>query len=759
MKSENPKTGGLPEVWQARWIDPEPQRKKSGKQPASVLRKRFSVSITGAARLFITCHGVYVARLNGKRVGDCILAPGPGNYKKRLPVQTYDVTTYLTEGENELTVTLGDGWYRGSVGVDGLKNYYGRDLALLCQLEIAGTVALVSDESWEASQEGPVRQNDLQMGEEYDARRESITDWHGVRVRNFGYDNLAAADGVPVREHERFPGRLITTPDGSRVIDFGQNLAGYTEIRVGAKAGQRIELWHGETLDENGNFTQENFDPGKRNRNGGVEQKLTYTCREGLNQWKPDFTIFGFRYAKIETDADLTDAEFNAVAVYSDMKTTARFTCGNADVNRLFENCMWSMKSNFCFIPTDCPTRERSGWTGDAAVFAPTAVLLMDSVPVLRNWLAECRLAQRGDGLVPNIAPVNTTGSILSRMLQGSAGWGDACVLVPWAIYEATGELSVLEENYGMMMRWLSFVKKRAKRTRRRNRNNPDREFLVDRGFHFGEWLEPDVNGMEVMKTTVSEGAPEVATAYFFRSASLLARTAALLGKTEDAATYESWAEGARRAYRFTCTNDGAITSERQAEYVRPVAFGLLDEAEAQNAADALAELVAGNGYRLNTGFLSSAHLCRALAEHGHVDTAYRLLLGTDCPGWLHAVRHGATTVPESWDGVREDGTVHGSLNHYAYGAVAGWLIDGVCGIRPREGKLTICPHPHPSLGFARAEWDSPAGTVRSAWEYGDDGFEIEIAVPPDTEAEILLPDGTRETALSGCHRYRIPIH
>ena len=743
----------LPAVWQAKWIDPELPHEKDARQPSSVLRRRFTAEETRNAVLFITCHGLYEAEINGRRVGDFVLAPGTGCYTKRLTVQAYDVSDLLRAGENEITVTLGDGWYRGSVGIDGLRNYYGADLALLCQLEIGGMPILCSDEDWEASQSGPVRENDLQQGEKYDARLERVEGWHGVTVRDFGYAGLAPTESVPILEQERFPGRLLTTPNGERVLDFGQNLAGYTEIRLTAKAGQRITLWHGETLDENGNFTQKNFDPGDRNKNG-IPQKIEYICKDGENVYKPRFAIFGFRYAKIETDAALADAQFTAVAVYSQMAQTGFFACGNADVNRLFLNSLLSMRSNFCDIPTDCPTRERAGWTGDAGAFAPTAVILADCAPVLRKWLGECRLAQKEDGLVQNIAPVNNSGSMISNMLQGSAGWGDACVLVPWALYEAYGDKSILEENYDMMSRWLAFTEKRAGKTRPQNLLNPWHKYLVDEGFHFGEWCQPDVDNGAAMKKTMMFGAPEVATAYYFRSASLLSRIAGILGRSGDAERFAAIADNAKKAYRYSCTKKGRIVSDRQCEYVRPIAFGLLDGEEVQAAADALSERVAKNGYHLNTGFLSTPDLCRVLADNGHTDTAYRLLLQTGCPGWLYAVKKGATTIWETWDGVRADGTVHDSLNHYSYGAISGWLFDGVCGIRLAAGKLTLCPRPDPSLGYAKARWDSPVGTIRSAWEYREGKLVFDFSVP--VPATIELPDGRHCEVNEGEYHYEI---
>ena len=738
--------------WEAKWIDPELPHEEKTRQPASVLRKTFFTDTTENARLYITCHGMYKARINGKPAHSFVYAPGTDDYRKRLQYQVYDVTELLKSGENEIAVTLGDGWYRGNNGVDGLYNYYGSDLALLCQLEVSGKPVLMSDETWLASQSGPVRLNDMEKGETYDARMEAITNWHGVSVKDYGFDKLVCSNSVPILEQERFLGRIFKTPNGETVVDFGQNLAGYTELKVYGKAGQKITLWHGETLDENGNFTQSNFDPGERNKNGGIPQRVDYICKDGLNVYKPSFSYFGFRYAKVESDVDLTDAEFTAIAVYSEMPQTGFFTCDNEDVNRLFLNSLWSMRSNFCDIPTDCPTRERAGWTGDAGAFAPTGVYLADCYPILRKWLAECRLAQGADGLVANIAPVNNSGSFISNMLQGSSGWGDASILVPWALYEAYGDKRILEENYEMMTKWLSFVEARAQKTRIQNLRNPYKKYLVDEGFHFGEWLEPDVSSMDTMKKNMMFGAPEVATAYYYKSAGLVARIADILGKTEDSRRYKGIAEGARNAYRYTCTQNGVITSKRQAEYVRPIAFGLLNEAESQAAADQLAKMVSDNNYHLNTGFLATPFLCRVLSDYGHTDTAYRLLLQDTAPSWLYPVKHGATTIWESWDGVREDGTVHDSLNHYAYGAISGWLMGDVCGIRLTEGKLTIAPKPSKKLGHAEAKWDSPVGTIESKWHYEQDQVVFEVAIPANVTAEVCLPDGSTFHVQSGSH-------
>ena len=436
------------------------------------------------------------------------------------------------------------------------------------------------------------------------------------------------------------------------------------------------------------------------------------------------------------------------------MKQTAFFECGNADVNRLFENSLWSMRSNFVDIPTDCPTRERAGWTGDAGVFAPTAVMLMDCYPVLRKWLADCRIAQKKNGIVANIAPANNVTGIIGRIIRGSAGWGDASVLVPWALYNAYGKTEILEENYDMMCRWVDFSAKRAEKTRRKNLKNPYRKYLVDKGFHFGEWLEPDVPSMDAMRKTMTEGSPEVATAYLYRSASLLTKIAELLGKPEDAAHYRAIAEGARNAYRWQFVKDGRIESARQCAYVRPMAFGLLEEEELPQAAEDLAALIGKCGGHLNTGFLSTPDLCRVLADNGRIEEAYRLLLQDTCPSWLYAVKKGATTIWETWDGVREDGTVHDSLNHYSYGAVSGWLIDGVCGIIFGEGKLTIAPKPDRSLGYAEGVWESPVGRIESGWCYEENRLVLDIELP--VPAKVILPDGSVREECVGAHHYEV---
>lgn len=717
-------------------------------RPASYLQKTFAAPAGQRKRLYITARGLYVAWLNGVRVGDMVLAPGSFTANKHLGAQTYDVTTLVREGENELTIALGDGWYRSTSGVDGDRDLFGNQPGVLFQLEVDGKAVCVSDGTMRATQNGPIRQNDLQQGEVYDARLEgALSGWHGVRTSPNTLP-ISGMNTLPVREQEAFAGRLFTTPDGGTVLDFGQNLAGYIEMELTAHAGQRVKLLCGETLDENGNFTQENFQDRARHKEGGTAQLLELICKEGKNHYKPSFTIMGFRYARVETDADLTGAVFTAHAVYSDMAALGHFECGNVALNQLVQNSVWSQKSNFCDIPTDCPTRERAGWTGDMGVFIETGLTLMDCVPVVRKWLGECRLNQYPDGRMANIAPPTSRPGYMTPMLCMSAGWGDAAILVPYALYKRTGDTQLLAENYEMMQRWYNFLLGRAKQTTPEQQPGEYAQYTVLNGLDYGEWCEPGVTAMQAM----ANPRKSVGTAYLAYSGRLLAEIAQALGKPEDAACYRAIAEKARLAYRAAFTKDGEINSDRQCEYVRAIQFGLLTEEESQAAADRLNRLVEENGYHLNTGFLSTPYLCGVLAQYGHADTACKLLLQDTAPGWLYEVKRGATTVWETWTGIDTEGKPHESLNHYSYGAICGWLFGGVCGIRLADGALTFAPTPLPALGHAKAVYDAPCGRIESSWRYEGDMPVYRFTVPCNMTAAVILPDGRTTVLQPGTH-------
>lgn len=742
------------EEFVAKWINPELECDPLVHKPASYLKKIFSVEQIQNARLYITAHGLYEAYINGKRVGDFVLAPGSYNYEKRLAYQTYDVTKLLVEGENEICVILGDGWYRSVSGVDGNRNLYGEDVALWAQLENNGSVVCLTDESWSAAQDGPILENDMQQGEVVDLTLEGPSQFHEVKVEEFGYDNLICSNAVWVKEKERFQGKLFTTPNGQTVIDFGQNLAGYIELEIYAKKGQRLVLTAGETLDENGNFTQENFQDRKRHKEGGTKQMLVLTCKEGKNVYKPKFTIWGFRYALVETEIDLASASFTSIAVYSDMEELGSFTCSNHFINQLVQNAMWSMKSNFCDVPTDCPTRERAAWTGDMGVFIEAGLTLMDCYTVVRKWLAECRLAQYPDGKIANIAPRNNNPSFFSGLLAGSVGWGDAVILVPYAMYRRFGDKKILEENYEMMQKWYGYLEKRAKdkplNPIKRLKAIPNRNFLIETGIDYGEWCEPDVESTNAMRTPQQK----VATAYFSRSGQLLAQIAEILGHEEDARHYRDTAAKAKEAFRYIATEDGRITSDRQAEYIRAITFDLLSTEEKKQAAYDLNQLVIKNNYHLNTGFLSTPDLCKVLADYGYEDSAFLVLMQDKMPSWLYAVKQGATTIWETWNGIDENGVPHESLNHYSKGAIVQWLIGGVCGICVKENEIFISPKPNKALDDVKGVYRSPLGEIVVEYHYEGEQVKILVNIPCNASATFVMKDGKQINLAAGKHEF-----
>ncbi len=751
------------EDFTADWVNPELTSDAEAHKPASYLRKKFVVEHLKqeetVSRLYISAHGLYEAWINGVRVGNYVLMPGSNNYEKHIAYQTYEVSGYLREGENEIQVVLGDGWYRSVSGVDGDRNLYGTDVALYAQLEVNGKVVCSSDKTWEACQDGPIRENDMQQGEVVDMRF-TCKDWHGVEALHYGTDKFFATNCQGITEHERFVGKLLCTPDGRKVFDFGQNMAGYVEFTVlDAKEGQKIILTHGETLDENGNFTQENFQDRKRHKEGGTKQQVVFTCKEGENHYKTKFSIWGFRYALLEGEVVPENIQIEAIAVYTDMEERAGFTCSNEKVNRLFQNCMWSMKGNFCDVPTDCPTRERAAWTGDMGVFIDTGMYLMDCYPVVRKWLEECRLAQYPDGKVANIAPRNNNPSFFSGLLAGSVGWGDAVILVPYAMYKHTGDIQILVENYDMMKKWYGFLTNRAKQKPlnpvKRLKRNPYRRYTIETGIDYGEWCEPDVESTNAMRTPQGK----VATAYFAFSGILLSEIAKLLGEDVDSIEFHKTAINARKAFRHIAVVDGKIQTDRQAELIRAISFDLLTEEEKEKAAADLNNLVEKNGFHLNTGFLSTPALCSVLTEYGYEETAYKVFLQETAPSWLYAVNKGATSIWEAWNGVDEEGVPHESLNHYSKGAIASWMLRDICGIRVdktrsyEENVIEIAPHPNKSIPSASAWVTTELGRVEVKYDMDDNQqFHYQIVVPSNVKISLLLPGKERQILQAGVY-------
>ncbi|MBN1581647.1 MAG: glycoside hydrolase family 78 protein [Anaerolineae bacterium] len=758
--------------WQARWIEPDWEEDPKAFNPCPHLRRAFSLSGKIAfARVYITSHGLYELTLNGQAATEDVFTPGFTAYEKRLQYQVYDVTPLLDSGENVIGVILGDGWWRGKVGVASVRNAYGTRLALLAQLHViyedGSDQWVLSDDEWKAAA-GPILKSDMKDGEVYDARLEmpgwdapgfNDSAWQGVQIADYGFNNLVASNSVPVRRKEEItPIEIIHTPAGETVVDLGQNLAGRVRLRVSGPAGTTITLRHGEALDEHGNFTMKNLDF----MNNRLLQQVTYTLKgEDEEIYEPRFTFHGFRYVKVEGFPGEPSVEhFTGMAIYSDMTPTGSFTCSNPMINQLQHNITWSQKSNFLDIPTDCPQRERAGWTGDAQIFVRTGSFIMDTATFFTKWLQDLAAEQRRDGLVTNLVPnaFSQAGGFFAR-LEGSAGWGDAAVIVPWTLYQCYGDTRILEQQYASAKGWVDYMAGRARESHWARKLEPSfwlnkarrehQPYIWDTNYHWGEWLEPGTGQAALAGGVLARlvfGAPSVATAYLAYSSGRLAEMARVLGKDKDAEHYQTLSDKVKAAYVAEFVRpDGRIKPDKQASYVRALAFDLLPEALRPKAAQRLVELVRKNGTHLGTGFLSTPFLCHVLGEAGYPDVAYDLLNQQTIPSWLYPITKGATTIWESWDGIKPDGSVFGSLNHYSYGAVGSWLYQVVAGIeidpaQPGYKHFFIQPNPGGGLTFARATYDSMYGPISSFWQLVDNGLRVVIDVPPNTTATVRLP-------------------
>lgn len=753
---------GLPKggPWQAKWISGDYTPKKKERYPVDCFRKVFSVSGIKKARLYITACGLYEARLNGRRVGDLILAPGHTDYRKRVQVQTYDVTDLLQDGENVLTVQLADGWYRGSCGAWGSLNQYGTQTKFLAQLEMTGEdgrmTTLRTGESWQWSNDGPIRFADNQDGEVVDAR---MTPSYSGRARAVSHDVIpAASNNVPVTEHEQFSPTVIQTPSGKTVLDFGQNLAGYVAFSLEARAGQRLKLRFGELLDKDGEFTQKNIQCSNKKKTTPLQQ-VEYICKDGRNDYKTTFAIFGFQYVLVESDFAIDPADFTAIAVYSDLERTGWFESSNELLNRFFDCTVWSAKNNHADLPTDCPTRERHGWAGDAQIFCPTASYLFDYMAFAEKYLNDLYDWQKPSGCLPQIAPEGGT-DFYMRVMNGSVGWADAGVLIPRALWKQYGDETVLRKYYAGMKKYARFMISRCGKwggpyTRPTGVRGAAKKYLVNCGQSYDEWAEPaDVYTFNWMHFAAPH--PEVSTAYTAYIMGLMAEIAQVLGETEDVPLYRAYHEGCKQAYQALIHQPGfALDTDRQARLVRPLYMELLDNGQTSYARERLVKALDNYRWRLGTGFLSTPLILDVLTDLD-IEYAYRLLENEEIPGWLSMPQNGATTIWEGWEGPNAQEGI-ASLDHYSKGAVCRWLFDTMCGIRVEgENRFTIVPRPGGRFAHAKAAYISVYGRVESGWQRMESGTEFTITIPANCTARVALPDGSEQEQGAGTQTYLI---
>ncbi|MGY1625160.1 family 78 glycoside hydrolase catalytic domain [Geodermatophilus sp. SYSU D00965] len=750
-----------PADWTARLVRPV-LPEDAGEEAVALLRREFRLDrpVT-RARLYATAQGVYEAELNGAAVGDLVLAPGWTSYRHRLRYHTYDVTALVAEGANAIGVSLAEGWYAGSLGFTGGRAWYGERTGAFLQLEVDhpdGTRTVVTtDGAWRSTTDGPTVRSGLYSGETVDFRRDlpgwsapgfDDAGWTPVEVADLDPVTLVAPTGPPVRRTQTLPVQAVTTsPSGRTLVDFGQNLVGRIRFSLpDAPAGTQITVRHAEVLEQG--------ELGTRPLRAARATDVVVLDGNGPRTWEPRSTFHGFRYAEVTGwPGELCAEDLEAVVVHTDLRRTGTFTCSDPDVERLHENVVWGMRGNFLDVPTDCPQRdERLGWTGDLQVFAPTASFLHDTTGMLRSWLADLAAEQRElGGVVPMYVPFLP---LLPFPQQAETGWGDAAVVVPWVLHQRTGDAGLLADQWDSMVAWVDAFTARA---------GADLDFPGG-GFSFGDWLDtcaPPENPAAARTPWQC-----VATAYLARSARTVAQAAEVLGR--DGSRFADLARRATERFRTEyVTPTGRVAFPSQTAYALALEFDLLEPAQRAHAGRLLAEQVRSDGFHIASGFLGTPLVCDALTNAGELATAYELLLQRESPSWLYAVTMGATTIWERWDSMLPDGTINPgdmtSFNHYAFGAVADWLHRTVAGLAPAAPgyrRLRVAPRPGPGLTSAGATHETPYGTAGVSWTLtGGTAFTLEVTVPANTTAEVVLPDGSAPVEVgSGRHAFACEI-
>jgi alpha-L-rhamnosidase len=773
------------EDWQASWVEPGRMPEGApGERPATLLRFEFDVDRpVVTARLHATAQGVYEAFLNGDRVGDAELTPGYTQYDARLQVQTYDITGAVREGPNALGVVLSDGWFRGQTGVTRSADQWGTRLAMLAQLHLVhddGSVTVTGSGPGWRSALGHVVAADLIAGQRvdlnllprgWDAAGHCDSAWDDVAVVEHGFAGLVDSPAPPVRRVEEIvPVSVTRLADGRHVVDLGQNITGWVRLSNLGPAGTRLTLTHGEWLAPDGDVTVANLEPDlpflPHPLPAGQVDSVVSAGVPG-DVFEPRHTVHGFQYVRIEGHpGELTADDVRGVFVHTDLRRTGWFSSSDARIDLLHEAAVRSFRGNACDVPTDCPHRERHGWTGDWQLFVPTAAFLYDVAGFSTKWLRDVAADQWPDGIVANVSPTPRGEGRESPVafLNGSAGWGDAAVIVPWEIYRAYGDVRVLDELWPTMVAWLDRAERMARtdrhpsRVARRPKPAAHERYLWDTGFHWGEWLVPGDDSARDLPAFMRIDKGDVATAFFAHSAGLMARIAALLGNDDDAARYAELSANVRAAWQAEYLDEqGRLTPDTQANHVRALAFDLVPAELRPAIAERLVELIRKADTHLGTGFLATPFLLPVLADTGHVDVAYELLLQDSEPSWLVMVDRGATTVWEHWNGVDAAGVPHDSLNHYSKGAVISFLHRYTAGIElvePAYRRFRIHPRPGGGLTSAEAAHESPYGRIESAWRVQGASFELRVVVPAGTEAEVVLPDGTTVVADPGTATY-----
>lgn len=721
---------------------------------ASFVSTEFEIIQTGpGATLFISSFGLYRCFINGKRVGEDVLTPGWTAYDKRLSYQSYDVSGLLEKGTNRIEIWLADGWYRSQLmwEHDAIFNCWGDKVGAIAEIVVGGDEkpVLATDVTWKSGLL-PILRSGIYFGEVYDAREETLTETGTVSLLPFEQDVLVAHEAPEVRELTPFEAvESWTDGDNATIYDFGQNAGGYVSFAVTGAAGARVVVEHSEIVDTDRGLANANY--------RSAAARIEYVLKgESTEHYRPHFSFQGFRYARVSIDGDASLLSIVSVPISSVRVPTAKFSSGNAYVDRLVENTIWSQRSNFIDVPTDCPQRdERLGWSGDAQVFAGTACYLHDSQDFLVKYVRDLMADQRENGEITHFSPDPTRvspGGTTFRTAYGSTGWGDAICVIPWTLYLHYGDKDILAESIGAMERWVDFVWSISDGPIVKPPRNWSRP-----GFSFGDWLQPKGPSVKPLPTIGDDAA---ATIYLFIASDLTAKTAEVVGEYALAARMRARAIEVREAFqREFITSSGRLAYDDQTSYALAFLHDLIPPEQREAAKAYFKAAIERCDGKIGTGFIGTPALLPSLVKIGEPDWAEMMFLQEGVPGWLYQVKRGATTIWERWDAIQEDGTIFdpqmNSYNHYAYGAVCQWLFESVAGFRPDPEKpgfanVVFEPAILPRLGHASAVHHSAAGDISASWSISGDRVFYSFTVPEGSSGRLVLAPRYRDVLLDG---------
>ena len=721
------------------WITSEKEYREG---EVFVYRQKFTASQVKKAVFYGTALGVYEAELNGTKIGSQMFAPGFSYYPRRVLYQTHEVTELLREGENTLTVYLGQGWYCGRFLCENQTQIYGEQPAVAWILELedaAGSRKIVSDETVEEL-ESPYEYAGEYDGEIYFADgRENVTGHASAYTKETPF--ALEPTLTEVRLQDEMPVREATVQGDVTILDFGQNFAGIVEIDPSFLTNETITIRHGEILNADGSLYTANLRKAKAT--------IVYHAGAEKKKYRPRFTYMGFRYMEL-SGAAYQPGMIRAYALHTEMKRTGYFSCENPLVQKLYENQVWGQKSNYVEVPTDCPQRdERMGYTGDGQVFALTGAYNFNTDAFWKNFLRDLELGQLDNTEGYVCATVPQTGPAGIGFIS-MLGWGNAVTVLPEMMYRQFGDEEALPRQYESMK---LFVEAEIRKMGKKNL-----------------WIGPSLGDWLAMGKGIAWQAMHnnpVSNAFIVHDLKVISETAERLGKREDAARYRRQLAATTDAYikKFVSKN-GIVAKDYQSAYIMALKYVLPEGELRERVKKNFVTNIRKNG--LQTGFFATEHLLPLLVEAGEQKLAYDVLLQENCPGWMYQVKCGATTTWERWDALKPDGTVNEekmagsgenmvSFNHYAFGSVGEFYYQYILGIRPEKpgfAKLHFAPYPDERLGGVSGSYLSVAGKIESAWRYEPDGCHIRLATP--VEAVVLLPDGRSENVPAGTYEWTV---